>query len=333
MRLIGIFDTIGKGDIEMTGMKIKPGEGKEGEGSIDKMMMAFDNKKLDMSMNGFSVGNGTDYMKLEEFSLKGFNWAPSADAVTKFAGLSEEEMENFPFTTMLPEFGTLVIKGVDADLPGDSHANDDVDVEEDQDGTATPPASGLPERIKFSMKSYELALNKPFNGIPTDIRVAYEDMSLPLPANSSEEMYQQLRKLGYDRVTISSNLEANWDEASQSLIIKDLSLSGKDMGKVSMSGLMGGFTKEFFSGDKVMAQVALLGLKAREVKLKIEEQGMIAKGLQFYAEENDMTVDEARSTLTLIASAVLQELAADQPKLQDAITAFSTFLAKPNVLN
>lgn len=100
-----------------------------------------------------------------------------------------------------------------------------------------------------------------------------------------------------------------------------------------MSGLMGGFTKEFFSGDKVMAQVALLGLKAREVKLKIEEQGMIAKGLQFYAEENDMTVDEARSTLTLIASAVLQELAADQPKLQDAITAFSTFLAKPNVLN
>lgn len=331
MRLIGIFDTIGKGDIEMTGMKIKPGEGKEGEGSIDKMMMAFDNKKLDMSMNGFSVGNGTDYMKLEEFSLKGFNWAPSADAVTKFAGLSEEEMENFPFTTMLPEFGTLVIKGVDADLPGDSHANDDVDVEEDQDGTATPPASGLPERIKFSMKSYELALNKPFNGIPTDIRVAYEDMSLPLPANSSEEMYQQLRKLGYDRVTISSNLEANWDEASQSLIIKDLSLSGKDMGKVSMSGLMGGFTKEFFSGDKVMAQVALLGLKAREVKLKIEEQGMIAKGLQFYAEENDMTVDEARSTLTLIASAVLQELAADQPKLQDAITAFSTFLAKPNV--
>ncbi|MCV9910014.1 hypothetical protein OIV19_20655 [Brucella sp. HL-2] len=329
MRLIGLFDTIGKGDVELLGMKIQPGDPEKGEGKIDKMAMSFDNKKLDMSLNGFSAGNGTDFVKLDEFSLKGFNWAPSAEAVTKFAGLSDEEMENFPFTTMLPEFGTMVVKGVDADLPGDS--NDDVDVDEDQDTTATPPASGLPERIKFSMKSYELALNKPFNGIPTDIRVAYEDMSLPVPANSHEEMYQQLRKLGYDRVNISSNLEANWDEANQSLVIKDLSVSGKDMGKVSMSGLMGGFTKEFFSGDKVLAQVALLGLKAREVKLKIEEQGIIAKGLQFYADENDMTVDEARSTLTLIASAVLQELAADQPKLQDAITAFSTFIAKPNV--
>ena len=67
------------------------------------------------------------------------------------------------------------------------------------------------------------------------------------------------------------------------------------------------------------------------MKLKIEGQGIIAKGLQFYADENNMTVDEARSTLTLIASAVLQELAADQPKLQDAITAFSTFIAKPNI--
>lgn len=330
-RLIGLFDTIGKGDVELVGMKIQPGEGKEGEGSIDKMAMAFDNKKLDMSLNGFSAGNGTDYVKLEEFSLKGFNWAPSAEAMTKFAGLSDEEIENFPFTTMLPEFGTLVVKGIDADLPGDEHANDDLDVEQDQDSAATPPATGLPERIKFSMKSYELALNKPYNGIPTDIRVAYEDMSLPVPANSNEEMYQQLRKLGYDRVSISSNLEANWNEADQSLVIKDLSVSGKDMGKVSMSGLMGGFTKEFFSGDKVLAQVALLGLKAREVKLKIEEQGIIAKGLQFYADENNMTIDEARSTLTLIASAVLQELAADQPKLQDAITAFSTFIAKPNI--
>ena len=331
LRLIGLFDTIGKGDVELLGMKIQPSDAEKGNGKIDRMAMSFDNKKLDMSLNGFSAVDGADFVKLDEFSLKGFNWAPSAEAFTKFAGLSDEEIENFPFTTLLPEFGTVAVKGISADVPYDSHANDDIDVEEDQDSAAKSSETGLPERLKFSIKSYELALNKPFNGIPTDIRVAYEEMSLPVPADSSEEMYQQLRKLGYDRVTMSSNLEANWDEANQSLVIKDLSLSGKDMGKVSMSGLMGGFTKEFFSGDKVLAQVALLGLKAREVKLKIEEQGIIAKGLQFYATENNMTVDEARSTLTLIASAVLQELAADQPKLQDAITAFSTFIAKPNV--
>lgn len=328
--VIGLFDMIGKGDIELTGMKIQPVDKEKGEGSIAKIAMSFDDKKIDMSMNGFMAGNGTDYVKLDEYSLKGFNWAPSAEAIKKFAGLSEEEMENFPFTTMLPEFGTLVVKGIEADVPYDNHVNDDVDVE-GEDGNPVPKPDGMPHRLKIGVKSYEIALNKPVNGIPSDIRIAYNDMSLPVPADSSEEIYQQLRKLGYDRVNLSSNVEANWDEATQSLIIKDISMSGTDMGKISMSGLMGGFSKEFFSGDKVLAQVALLGLKAREVKLKIENQGFVENGLKFYADENEMSVDEARSMLTLIASAVLQELAADQPKLQEAITAFNAFVAKPNI--
>ncbi len=61
---------------------------------------------------------------------------------------------------------------------------------------------------------------------------------------------------------------------NRDLIIKDISISGKDMGSVSMSGLMGGLTKEFFSGDKVMMQVALLGLKAKQVNLKVEEKAL-----------------------------------------------------------
>ncbi len=328
VRLIGLFDTIGKGDVELFGMKIQPGDPEKGQGSIEKMSMAFDNKKFDMSLTGFSAGNAKDYFKLDEFSLKGFNWAPSAEAITKFAALNEEEMESFPFTTMLPEFGTIVVKGIEADLPYDNNAYDDIDIE-DEDGNPVPKPDGLPHRLKIGVKSYEVALNKPVNGIPSDIRIAYEDMSLPVPADSSEEIYQQLRKLGYERVTISSNVEANWDEPTQSLIIKDISVSGKDMGKISMSGLMGGFSKEFFSGDKVLAQVALLGLKARELKLKVENEGLAEKGLKLYADENDMSVEEARSTLTLIASAVLQELAADQPQLEGVISAFNTFLAKP----
>jgi len=329
-RLINIFDTIGKGDVELIGMKINPGATEKGEASIDKVAMTFDNKKLDMSMNGFSAGNGTDHVKMDEISLKGFDWAPTAEGFRKFSALSDVEMESFPFTTMLPEFGTLVVRGVDADLPYDNNVNDDIDIT-DEDGNPVAKPDGLPHRLIFGMKSYELALKKPYNGIPTDIRIAYEDVSLPVPADSNEEAYQQLRKLGYDRVTISSNVEANWDEANQNLVIKDISVSGKDMGSLSMSGLLGGVSKEFFSGDKVLAQVALLGLKAHEVTLKVEEQGLIEKALKFYAEEQNVTVDEARSGLTFVATALLQELAADQPKLQEAITAFSSFVAKPNI--
>nr|WP_174813544.1 MULTISPECIES: hypothetical protein [Brucella/Ochrobactrum group] len=335
LQLTSLFETLGKGDVELIGMKIEPADASKGKGGIERIAVAFDNQKMDATIKGFDFAEGQDYMKMEEASLKGFSWATSIEALKKFASLSDDQVENFPYTTMLPEFGTLRIAGIDADLPYDQ--SEEVDAGEEnaddaaQASTEETSVPSLPERIQFAMKSYEVALNKPYNGIPTDVRVAYEDMSLKVPAQGSDEFYQQLRKLGYDRLIISSNFEANWDEANQNLIIKDISISGKDMGSVSMSGLMGGFTKEFFSGDKVMTQVALLGLKARQVNLKIEEKGLIAKGLKMYADENNMSEDEVRSTVSLIAAAALQELTADQPQLQDVVAAFSAFLAKPNI--
>ena len=335
LQLTSLFETLGKGDVELIGMKIEPADASKGKGGIERIAVAFDNQKMDATIKGFDFAEGQDYMKMEEASLKGFSWATSIEALKKFASLSDDQVENFPYTTMLPEFGTLRIAGIDADLPYDPSEGVDAGEENADDAaqasTEETSVPSLPERIQFAMKSYEVALNKPYNGIPTDVRVAYEDMSLKVPAQGSDEFYQQLRKLGYDRLIISSNFEANWDEANQNLIIKDISISGKDMGSVSMSGLMGGFTKEFFSGDKVMTQVALLGLKARQVNLKIEEKGLIAKGLKMYADENNMSEDEVRSTVSLIAAAALQELTADQPQLQDVVAAFSAFLAKPNI--
>ena len=337
LRLISLVDTIGKGDVEMIGLKIEPVDASKGKAGIERVAIAFDNRKMDASVKGVLIGNGTDYMKMDEAAMQGFSWATTSEGLKKLVALSDEEAESFPYTTLLPEFGTTRILGVEVDFPYEQNAADGAaDGEDGSDAeelntTEESITPSPPERIQFSMKSYEAALNKPYNGIPTDIRIAYEDMSVPVPANSSDEAYRQLRKLGYDQVVISSNLEANWDEQSQNLVIKDISTSGKDMGSISLSGLMGGVTKEFFSGDKVLMQVAALGLKAREVKLKVEEQGLISKGLKLYAEENGMTEAEARSSLTMIATTLLQELAADQPKLQDAVAAFSAFLAKPNI--
>ncbi|WP_139976173.1 hypothetical protein [Ochrobactrum sp. CGA5] len=335
LKLSSLFDMIGKGDVEMLGMKIEPTDASKGKAGIERVTVAFDNQKMDASVKGLAFSEGQDYVKMQEASLKGFSWATSVEALKKLAALSEEEVENFPFTTMLPEFGTLRVVGIAADLPNeesdDVNAGDENADEANQSAAEEMSAPSLPERMQFTMKSYEVALKKPYNGIPTDVRVAYEDLSVKLPKDDNYELYQRLRERGYDHLTMSSNFEASWDEANQNLIIKDISISGKDMASISMSGLMGGFTKEFFSGDKVMMQVALLGLKARQVNVKVQDYGIIAKGMQLYAEENDMTEEEVRDAVSSLATAFLQGLNADQPKLQNVVTAFSTFLAKPNI--
>ncbi len=328
LRALSLADTIGKGDVELLGLKIQPKKGPDGESHVDRVAVTFDKQTMDVAVKGISLGNDKDYIKMDEASVTGFSWAPSVEGLKKLAVLSDEEVEAFPFTTLLPQFGTWRVTGIEADLPHDQEEAGGEEGEEPAEESTVPV---LPERLKFAIKSYEIALNKPYNGIPTDIRVAYDGMSLPVPAEGKEEVYSQLRKLGYDNVIVSSNVEAHWDEPNQTLVIKDISVSGEGMGSIALSGLMGGFTKEFFSGDKVMMQVAALGLKAHEAKLKIEEKGLITRGLKLYAEENNVTEEEVRSSVALIAAASLQEIAADQPHLQDVITAFSAFLAKPNI--
>jgi hypothetical protein len=338
---------------------------------VDRMALQFDKSKLDASITGVSMGEGDDYVKLGEASVSGFSWDPTLVGLKKFVSLSEDQMAAFPYATLLPEFGTIRVANLDVDLPhsdtaavdslnplgseetsepdsssemeGEDEATDEsyqaspdspgIENAEDDAGSSDEEHAAAPvqERIRLTLKNYEMALNKLYNGIPTDIRIVYDDLSLPVPQDSNDEAYKQLRKLGYDKLTLSSRIEGAWDEVSQNFVVKDVSIGGPDMGAISISGVIGGVTKDFFSGDVTRAQVATLGLKAREVNLRIEEKGLIARGLALYAEENGTTVEDVRTSVALIAGAVLQEAAANQPKLQQAVTALSSFLAKPNI--
>ncbi|WVT76875.1 hypothetical protein QM996_20505 (plasmid) [Sinorhizobium chiapasense] len=390
-RVLSVVDMIGNGDIELSGLKMEaPDKSSEEEGktiklAVDKMAMQLDGRSFDGSIHGLSAGEGADYVKLAEASIKGFSWAPTMEALTKLAGLKEEEFETFPFTTLMPEFGTIRIAGLDVDMPGaepssltdseiidsdpsateneadpsvstepvpdeatDGDASSDGDASTDGDAAsgAEVPADAqddpmieapaeqaavpsVPERVRFTLDSYELALTKPRNGIPTDVRVSYRDLSVQVPADTQDEGFATLRKLGFDKLVFSSNVELAWDEPNENLVIKDISVNGKDMGSFSFSGLMGGASKDFFSGDMTAAQVALFGLTAREATLKLEDKGILAKGIKLYAEDNHMTEDSVRGLLVLMTSAGVQHFAATQPKLQDAATAFTQFISKP----
>lgn len=371
-RVLSLADIIGKGDIEMLGLKAQVSEKQDGGESrtiklaVDKMAFQLAGRTFDGAMHGVSMGEGADYARFSEASITGFSWHPSLEALTKLATLEEEQIDSFPLTTLMPEFGTIRLKGLDVDVPGEAASTPESDVGTEEEGpadsAAAPPASteaspeadpsdgtdnpdassesdetpvdqavmpSVPERIQFTMASYEVALTKPRNGIPTDVRIAYQDLSVPVPADAEDEGSKALRQLGFDRLVFSSNVELAWDEPKENLVIKEISLSGKDMGSFSLSGIMGGVTPDFFSGDLTAAQMALFGLTAQEVKLKIEDKGIMAKGIKLYADDNGMTEDSVRGILVMMTTAGLQQFASTQPKLQEAAMALSQFITKP----
>ncbi|WP_018012555.1 hypothetical protein [Sinorhizobium medicae] len=319
-RILSIIDMTKKADIEMLGLNMevpaKDGDkGKKIKFATDRLAIQLDGQTLDATLNGLSMAEGESHFKISEAALSGFSWSPTFKALEQMVALDEQQLESFPFTTLLPELGTVRLAGIDADLPGSV-----------ENGETSPSTA---ERVRFSLKEYEAALTKPRNGIPTDIRVSYQDLTVPVPANIEEKTLAELRKLGIDELVLSSSLEAAWDEAQQTLVIKEISTSLKDLAGFSFSGVMGGVSGDFFSGDEAKMRVALFGLTAREAELEIEDKGLAAKGLKAYAEQNGMTEDQARGMLTMTSSVVLQQFADEEPRLQDVVDAVSKFIAKP----
>ncbi|MCZ7859572.1 hypothetical protein O9X81_23530 [Agrobacterium salinitolerans] len=323
-KVVSILDMVGKSDMQLIGFKVDaPDEqqgaaGKRVKAAIDRIDMQMDSRKLDFGLNGMSIGDDDGKIEVAEASLKGFDWSSTIKGISEIIALDETQIETFQFNRLIPELGRVRVGGINVDMAAPEKPEEET--------------TGTPERIKFSLKNFEMGLTKPFNGIPTDIEIRQDELTLPIPADSQEEVFVEARKLGLETLAFSYGLAAGWDEPNSNLVIRDISLSSKDFGSVNFAGLVSGFTEEFFSFDVNRAQAALFGLAGREVKLTIKDEGLMAKAIKLYALQNDMTEDQVRATLTLVASMMLPQVAAEQPKLQNAVEALVQFISKPGTL-
>ncbi|MBS0256614.1 MAG: hypothetical protein JSR13_02750 [Proteobacteria bacterium] len=327
-KVVSILDMFGKSNMQLIGFKVDAPDEKEGaagkrvKATIDRIDMQMDSRTLDFGLNGMSIGDGDGKIEVAEASLKGFDWSSTIKGISEIIALDETQMETFQFNRLIPELGRVRVGGINVDIAAPEKTEEETEEE----------TAGTPERIKFSLKNFEMGLTKPFNGIPTDIEIRQDELTLPIPADSTEEVFVEARKLGLETLAFSYGLAAGWDEPNSNLVIRDISLSSKDFGSVNFAALVSGFTEEFFSFDVNRAQAALFGLAGREVKLTIKDEGLMAKAIKLYALQNDMTEDQVRATLTLVASMMLPQVAAEQPKLQNAVQALVQFISKPGTL-
>jgi hypothetical protein len=323
-KVVSILDMIGRSNMQLVGFKADAPDEKEGadgkrvKAAIDRIDMQMDSRKLDFGLNGLSIGDGDGKIEVAEASLKGFDWSSTIEGISQIIALDETEIETFQFNRLIPELGRVRVGGINVDIAAPKEPEEE--------------PTGTPERIRFTLKNFEMGLTKPFNGIPTDIEIRQDDLTLPIPADATEDVFVEARKLGLETLAFSYGFSAGWDEPNSNLVIRDISLSSRDFGSVNLAGLVSGFTEEFFSFDVNRAQAALFRLAGREVKLTVKDEGLMAKAIKLYALQNDMTEDQVRGTLTLVASVMLQQVAAEQPKLQGAVEALVRFISTPGTL-
>jgi hypothetical protein len=264
----------------------------------------------DLRVEGIEAAEREGRIKIDTLSLTGFSFRSTLDALKDFKSAWLEEIDPAAARALVPTIGTLHVSGVDIDTLSEA------------DNGQTP------ERVKATLKNFELTADKPFNGVPTNFKVGLQNLAMNLPAKSSEDGIKDLLALGYKSLDMSLALAARWNEAGNELAIREFTLQGHELGRVSLTGLLGNISKDAFDPDTAVASVALIGARAKSLEMTVENTGLFDRYLAKTAKDEKTTPEALRRTYGTIAAVGIPSLLGNSEQAKAVGQAVARFIAK-----
>ncbi|QFU16273.1 hypothetical protein [Microvirga thermotolerans] len=314
--ILDILTAFDIGLVEATGieMKVRPEDGK-GEAVSTIRRMAYASAKgaepADARMEGMEFRREDGRIGIETIAFTGFSFASTFETLKGIGDRPLKEIDASTLRGLAPKLGTMRIAGITIDIPSDK-----------------TKANGF-DRVKASLKAFEVAAGEPMNAIPTVLRIDLQNLAVPLPENSADEGIRTLTGMGYRSLDLSMGFAARWSETAQELALQDVSVQGQDMGRIALTGTLGNVGKDVFNPDTALATVALIGARARELRLTVENGGLFDRYLAQAAKEQKTTPEALRRTYAAGAAMVVPTVLGSSEQAKVLSQAISRFIAKP----
>jgi hypothetical protein len=316
------FGTLEGKDLVIT-LKADKKLGLEEPGEFRIARMSFsdtgDVPKSGFDMDGVKVKFGQMSFDLGKFAMTGFSGLPTITALraefakgTPFDG--KDFGADFDYKKLIPTLGSIMIKDMVAKVP---------------DPASKVKAGEFKPILSYGMRGMEITSRAQENGIPTDMKVALEGITAPLPNDASTK---DLIAMGFKSIDVSNRLDFGWIKDKNEIALRDLSLESVGMLNLKLNGTIGNATKDLFSGDATMAQIAALGTTVKALDLKLENLGLIDKYLASEARKVKKEPEALRREWGSLAALALPAILGDSDAAKAITGAISRFVAKPGKL-
>lgn len=261
----------------------------------------------DARLEGLEAIDKDGRVSVQTMSLTGFSIGPTLERLRTIEGKSLDDLDAATARGLLPTLGTFRMSGVAIDIK-DPHG---------------------PDRVKATFKDFEFTADKPLNGLPTHMRVGLQNLVMDLPEGSQEDGIKDLLALGYGTLDLSFLFATRWNEATNELSLSEVSVQGKDMGSIALTGILGNVTRDVFDADETVAMTALMGAKAISLDMQVENSGLFERYLDQAAKEEKTTPDELRKGYGMAAAVVIPSLVGNSEQGKALSQAVTRFIAKP----
>ncbi|MBV9220727.1 MAG: hypothetical protein JO366_10700 [Methylobacteriaceae bacterium] len=178
----------------------------------------------------------------------------------------------------------------------------------------------------------ELDWSNYVGGMPGLFTAAVDHLVADVPAKSTSSEIKSLIEMGYPKLDLSAKMDLAWNEAAKELRLKELSLTGADMGTVAIAGLLGNVTRDAFVGEPAAMRSADLAVLAKRAEVRIENSGLFEKVMAFAAKTTQQSPDEARQYFAKSVSRTIAERLGNGAGARSIADAVGKFIAEPKSL-
>jgi len=268
--------------------------------------------KSGFALEGFRFSSGPAKGAIDTISYSGFSFAPVLRELRAALTEPDKPIEELDFRRFIPTIGTMRLAGVSIDAP--------------------PIITGK-DPIKIALGTFELKAGEQLNGIPTSLGLTIDRLVTPIVETADNPAAKDMIAMGIRSLDLSAKLDLAWEAAKNEIAIRSLSLGSAGLVQLDASGTLGNVTKDLFSSDLALAQVAALGATARNLQVKLQNFGLVEKLIENEARKSKRKVEEVRQQYAMVASLGLAAILGPSDAAKTLTAAVSRFVAKPGTLS
>jgi hypothetical protein len=164
-----------------------------------------------------------------------------------------------------------------------------------------PDTENAGQRIIAGIETFDVSLADYVNGIPSRVSTTGRGIRMAVPEGPNGDA---VRALGLDVLDLGFEIASHWDEATKTISLEKLELSGANLGGITISGTIANAGPELFSPDTEIATVAATALTVTELKIDIENAGIVPTLIAAAAAEQQMPAEAFHVTLSGLAQAL-----------------------------
>lgn len=265
----------------------------------------------DISLDRINVEGGADdgFVRFGNLTWKRMDLNGPIEALRNAAQLDESWFAA-NWRKLVPAMDGLSIADVSFDVPDGENP-----------GSRTRGSAGL----------FDVTLGKYVNGLPSEIAVALDGATLPLPPElSTGPAAAEITARGISEIKSDTHVKLHWDEASNTIVVDELLSDADKFFRVAIKGTIGNATADLFSENDATAMAAGLGLTVREVTVDLEDRGFYGMMLAISAAEGKQPLQATRTAISgMVQGMTLAILGSDQASLA-AVGELGKFLSGAN---